>query len=178
MNLHPGMPAGPANLAQGGTTLTEFLVYMGILFALLIILILVKIFLGVYTARKLKNMGIPFGLTGEDLGRMKERGGLTEEEFKAVRAAMARKILEKTREEEEAKNLPPKADLLLTRAEQELRGMKQGEIREEAPPSKLPPHLEPFHGKDLHELEELFAAGFLTREDFILLRGLLEQEES
>lgn len=207
MGSGPVLETGTSLLGQVDIDLTELLIYAAVFLVLTIGLVLVKIFLGVYTARKIRNMRTPYGLSGEDLGKLKERGGLSEEEFKAVRAAMARQILERTREEEETKNLPPKAAIILSKAEMELRekarqagsgdgtGQTQEQpasppdsqpdkkppkepLKEQAPPRReLPDHLRQLVDKSEVELEQLLIAGFITREDFLMVRDFQRGED-
>ncbi|MCC5876531.1 MAG: SHOCT domain-containing protein [Candidatus Sumerlaeia bacterium] len=197
------MDTGISLLGQVDVDLTELLVYAAIFVVLTIGLVLVKIFLGVYTARKIRNMRTPYGLSGEDLGKLKDRGGLSEEEFKAVRAAMARQILERTREEDEAKKLPPKAAIILSKAEMELREKarnagdktpqeeispseqepppetpaEQPQAKPEPPPIELPEHLRQMVDKPEVELEQLLVAGFITREEYLLIREFQRRED-
>lgn len=176
---------------------TELYVYAAILLGLILLMIIIKIVMKVYTATRVGSMKTPFAVSPEDLDRMKGAGQLTPEEARKVRAAMARQILERQREEEEARRQPPKAEIILSRAEEELRAQRAatpghagpqpgtpGPSPEQSPPREAPPpeaegeeeeapaipaRLRPFLGRSDVELEQLVEAGFLRREDYFLL---------
>lgn len=164
-------------------------IYAGILLGLILLMIIVKIVMKVYTAGKVSGMRTPFGVSPEDLEKMRSEGRLTPEEARKVRAAMARQLLERQKAEEEARRLPPKAEVILSRAEAELReGRKpppaEQEDREapkEPPPTPagnggspeagpdIPPRLRVHLDRSDVELEQLVEAGFLDRDDYLLL---------
>ena len=149
----------------------EVVIYGGIFVVLVILLILVKIFYGVYAKRKVRNMRVPFGLAPEDLGMMKEKAGLTEEELKAVRASMARQMLERDKAEKEAARMPKKAEAILSMVEAEVLGGKPPARKPENPPAPLlPAHLQQFATMPDLELEQLHEAGFLDDESLGVLR--------
>ncbi len=151
-------------------------------------LIVVSWYLKSLIASAVRKQRTPFGMDTTDITRMKDRGALTEEEAKAVRAAMSRQVLERTRAEEEArrKRFSPEVDLEemkqareASRPRLERMPPPAAEPAQEQPPQPespplpredpLPEHLRPLRNRPLLELEEMCNAGLLSLEDMQLL---------
>lgn len=163
--------------------------FYGIAIAVAVVLLfLVTHLLRLYFTRRARRIELPFGIEPGDLDKLKRGGQLTDEELKAVRKAMSRRFLERTEEQEAAKHSPGKAEVILRLAEEEFlasrdRGgeaspreaeerMDSAETPAKPPPdrNRLPAHLLPLADRSPMELEEMHQAGFLSAEDFRLLR--------
>lgn len=167
----------------------------GILFLFVIIgLFVVSRLLRATAESRVKGQVTPFAMTPEDIDKLKAKGKLTEEELKKVREAMARKFLERAKEEEETRRKPVDAAVALAAEEERI---LRGEAKDPAmPPSDEPekrespedmmPEPEPDAGRENpaealperlrlmleksgEELEELRAAGFLDEADLELI---------
>lgn len=170
----------------------EMLIYgVAFVFVVLLLFVVNKV-LKVGVGRRVRDQHTPFGMSAEDLDRLKQSGGLTDEELKRVKSAMAKKFLERAKAEEAARNQPAKAEILLAAAEAEvLRGKepqttpqnpppvrppltRPAAVEEPEPPAEQPPlpeKLQPLAGKSDLELEELMMAGFLAEEEARQIRA-------
>ena len=150
---------------------------------------------------KVKESPLPFGMSASDLEKIQKDGQLTDEEIKAVRRTMARKIVARAMEEEKARKGPSSAAAAIAAVEEKLRtqgveGLRREEEQvatgvpapiarktdrqlpqEPAEPklASLPEHLKVLLYKSEFELEELLSAGFITPEQLVLLR--IEREK-
>lgn len=179
-------------LAQGGQFTDddwfEVVVYTVVATIAAVGLVVVSWYLKSLIAAAVRKQRTPFGMDTTDITRMKDRGALTEEEAKAVRAAMSRQVLERTRAEEEArkKRFSPEVDLeemkqareasrpALERMPPTAAERPEGQPSEAKPPpppreDPLPEHLRPLRSRPLLELEEMCQAGLLSVEDMQLL---------
>lgn len=163
----------------------EMLIYgVAFVFVVLLLFVVNKV-LKVGVGRRVRDQHTPFGMSADDLDRLKQSGGLSDEELKRVKSAMAKKFLERAKAEEAARNMPAKAEILLAAAEQEVLRGKEPEPASAPPPTRptltrppaakesippagpppLPEKLQPLAGRSDLELEELIMAGFLTEEE-------------
>jgi hypothetical protein len=102
---------------------TELFIWGFAFVFILVMLLIAKRLLRSQITSKVKKSPLPFGMSPGDLDHMKEDGLLTEEELKAVRATLARKIVERAQEEErQRKREGLKAEQVLPAEEQALRG--------------------------------------------------------
>ncbi|MCC6545778.1 hypothetical protein IT570_01320 [Candidatus Sumerlaeota bacterium] len=177
---------------------TEFIVYGIVFFVLVVLLVFLSIFMKKVMASRARNITTPFGLSPREMENLKQSGGMTEDEIKRVRAAMAKQIVDRYREEENKMKMTGGADLALAAFEarvvaegvEKLKKEEMGSGQPGPPPvaapapatrqvpvpqeqpmsPSIPSHLEHLLGRSEMELESLLAAGFLTVDDFALLR--------
>jgi len=109
----------------------ELLVYGIVIGVGIIALFILTLVLRTTIGSRIKNQGIPFGMSAEDIEKLKQKGNLTEEEVKKIRQAMGRKFIERSKEVEEASREPANAELMLKREEERLKAA--GLNREEQP---------------------------------------------
>jgi hypothetical protein len=179
----------------------ELLTY-GVLFILLVIALFLisRLYVALSGTRGKPTV---FGMDVSDVEKLKTKGGLTDEEAKAIRAAMSRRLLERVKEEEKLKKMPSKAEAALAAIDKEtaLR-LKAEEEKRPAAPTIQPPRLKPTPPapkqamnasppasvaptlrEELQplllvseiELEDMLRSGFISAEDFDLLRTLREK---
>jgi hypothetical protein len=142
---------------------------IGVLVAL-IALFGIKHWLAFTTARRIRESQTPFGMTRQDVDELKAKTGLTDEEAKAIRAAMSRRLVERTKAEQEAKQGPAKAEVALLAFEQQHVAQQANQLAPKVPSQPpLPPHMQRFVGQSEVELEQLRDAGFLTQEEFLII---------
>lgn len=174
---------------------TFSLVAMGILgFAGVVAYFVIQRIVRAAVARRVRRAGTGAPETSfQDLSKLKAKGVLTEEEAKAVRAALARQFLD----EQKQRAAPPPAkdakgfsalDALASEApllEEQLRARRGAPPPSDAPPDAadpakpepapdsdgLPERLERLAGADDVVLDELEGAGFLSAEDTALIRA-------
>jgi len=139
-----------------------------------------------YIVRRKRGLG-PGGMDSRarDLQSLERKAALTPEEKKKIREAMARQYLAEQQAKVEAAQMPKSVRDLRIEAEKldlELERKRQEEEAkapkvpatppEPNPASQLPEHLRPLAGKSSQELEDLRNAGFVSDEDYELVRGL------
>lgn len=173
---------------------------IGFLFVVIGMFIVLRV-LKYQIGNKVKESPLPFGMSAADLEKIQKDGQLTDEELKAVRRTMARKIVARAMEEENARKGPKSAAAVAAAAEEKLRHdgvealrreqealaagipLKPGEKPRQPIPAelptekldKLPEHLKALLYKSEFELEELLSAGFLTPQQLALLRAEREK---
>ena len=165
----------------------------GFIFVFIIIfLFILNRLLRLQIGSKVKRSQLPFGMSPADLDKLKETGQLTDEELKRIRHTLARKIVERAEEEERIKNQDPLAQQASTVGKElhkeeieRLRDLKvdlpekprqeRRIIPDNDPRTGLPPHLQQLVSKNVMELEELEAAGFITSEDRERIRKAKEE---
>ncbi|MEO8377998.1 MAG: hypothetical protein ABI579_10035 [Candidatus Sumerlaeota bacterium] len=178
---------------------TEFVVYGIIFLVLIVLLVIVAVFMKKMMASRARNITTPFGMTQQEMDKLKQAGALTEDEMKRVRSAMAKQLVERFREEDNKKNMTGGAEVALASFEARVQNEGLDRVKNEefsgekapvvpveksvliAQPSSivkletLPPNLQPLLGKTDMELEELAAAGFLTAEELAIVRKAATQ---
>jgi hypothetical protein len=165
----------------------ELLLYGGgILFALIVLVILAQVLKAGINAR-VRNTSTPFGMGIDDVNKLHKEGRLTDEEMKAVREAMARQLVERTRAEQAVKSLPSKAEVALKIAEEQVASAPPAAKpapRPADPPAAKPEPLDPaaarlaaLAGKTDYELEQLRESGFLSEEEFVSAKQLRANDE-
>lgn len=173
------------------STYTETLIWGGVFLFLVILLFICSKVLKSSIGRKLQNTTLPFAISPKEVEELKKRGALTDEEWKAVRAAQAKRLVERAKAEQRTREMPANAEVALAAAEAKLREKGAGEIARESPifvvghgtataPAKvaspppvpaphgddeIPQHLTPLLAKSDMELQELVDAGFLPPAD-------------
>lgn len=169
----------------------EMLVY-GILFVFVIIaLFIVNRLMRDSIGSRVRNRSLEFGMTIQDLDRMREAGEISEEEYKEIKSSLSRRYMEIAKEAEEKRRKSMNAEVALQA--EEAKFLKEGappKVEPEEPelssePSKVytqessgakvPERLEPFMGMGDVELDELNAAGFISDEDYYEVKRLREE---
>lgn len=168
------------------SSFTEVMVWGIFILGLVVVLLILSRFIKGSVERSARSQEIPFGMTTADVDKLRDDAGVTPEEMKAIRQAMARRIRERAELEMRAKAQGLKPEVLLVRLEEEVRVKGAARVREqlgETPPveipnytppkprgASLPKHLLPLLGKSDLELEDLQNAGFLSADDARLIR--------
>ncbi|MBI1292417.1 hypothetical protein GC173_14455 [bacterium] len=157
--------------------------FWGVIFVILIIvLFLASRFFSWWIGSRVKDRSTVFGMDLGDVESLRKKGGISPEEEKAIRAAMSRRMLERVKEEDKIRNLPPKAAVVLGAIDAETAkqmkaagdpGILPKPIAAVAPPvkeDKLPPEFDLYLEASDMELENLLQAGFLSDSDVSRIR--------
>lgn len=152
-----------------------------------IVMFIVKRLIRQQIDTRIRNTHRPLGMDTSDLDTLKEKGDLSEEEWKAIRQTLARKIVERAQEEERLRaEKEGRSPLPVTRgtieglrrqtpAAQSSPDTEQGETPAAARKAPLPDRLKVFAEGDDEELEKLLLAGFLTPDDVRQIRDSREE---
>jgi len=100
----------------------EVIIYgIAILFIIIGLFVIIPI-LRICIGSKIRSTMNPYAMSPDDLKKLQAKGQLTEEEAKAVKRAMARRFLERAKEDEKVRSLPANAELVLSiEAERQLK---------------------------------------------------------
>lgn len=152
----------------------EYLVYVVISVVALVIFLLVMLFM--YKLRMGRGSAADISLSFDDVSRLKEKGLLTEEEMKRVRAAMARRLAEQLK----PRQTTAKPEALLYDPEvmalEEKARAKQAQMSDPATPSPQPsgsqaaPADSPAKAQLPSDIEALVQQGLITPEELATIR--------
>jgi hypothetical protein len=153
----------------------EYLVY--VVFSVVALIIFLFVMLVMYKLRSGRESSAQVGLAFDDISRLKEKGLLTEEELKQVRAAMARRLTDQLKTKAPA----AKPETLLfdpevMALEEKARAKEQAKADIpplDAPQPPSPPAPSPGEEPEVPlppEIEALAAKGLITQEELETIR--------
>lgn len=161
-------------------------IFIGLMVALFVLSKVLRFGIG----SQVKGMTTPFGMSAADIEALKNKGGLSEEELKKIRAAMGRRFKERAKAEVEAKTKPANAAIMLQALEEKVVHQGAEELRRqegiappvapvvefrpvvsgEIPPDRVVPPTEVGPPVSDIELENMVNAGFITPEELAEIR--------